>query len=145
MEGGASVGAACGPWLAGHHPVRVASLALVCSSARFGEPAPWRERAERVREEGVGGLADTAPARWFTPGFAGTGTARALAARVLREAPGPYPALPLSFPDLVSDLLALDSELAEPRVRPEELRTWADGLLRTRQGTKLTNADRFDV
>ncbi|MBV7700883.1 ATP-dependent DNA helicase [Streptomyces sp. TRM70350] len=64
-----------------------------------------------------------------------------LAARVLREAPGPYPALTRSFPDLVSDLLALDAELAEHLVRPESLRAWDAELLRTLQGAKLTNAD----
>jgi DNA helicase-2/ATP-dependent DNA helicase PcrA len=64
-----------------------------------------------------------------------------LAARVLREAPGPYPALTRSFPDLVSDLLALDSELAEHLVRPEDLRAWDAGLLRTLEGAELGNAD----
>ncbi|MFI2201553.1 UvrD-helicase domain-containing protein [Streptomyces sp. NPDC020192] len=64
-----------------------------------------------------------------------------LAARVLREAPGPYPALTRSFADLVSDLLALDSELAEHLVDPEELRAWDADLLHTLQGAKLTNAD----
>lgn len=64
-----------------------------------------------------------------------------LAARVLREAPGPYPALTRSFADLVSDLLALDSELAEHLVRPEDLRTWDAGLLSTLAGVKLGNAD----
>ncbi|MFG3158168.1 UvrD-helicase domain-containing protein [Streptomyces sp. NPDC048219] len=64
-----------------------------------------------------------------------------LAARVLREAPGPYPALTRSFADLVSDLLALDAELAEHLVRPEELRAWDADLLTTLQGAKLTNAD----
>ncbi|MFB7506267.1 UvrD-helicase domain-containing protein [Streptomyces broussonetiae] len=64
-----------------------------------------------------------------------------LAARVLREAPGPYPALTRSFADLVSDLLALDSELAEHLVDPEKLRAWDADLLRTLEGAKLTNAD----
>ncbi|MFG3203193.1 UvrD-helicase domain-containing protein [Streptomyces sp. NPDC048192] len=64
-----------------------------------------------------------------------------LAARVLREAPGPYPALTRSFADLVSDLLTLDSELAEHLVEPEELRAWDADLLHTLQGAKLTNAD----
>ncbi|MFH9661903.1 ATP-dependent helicase [Streptomyces sp. NPDC017248] len=64
-----------------------------------------------------------------------------LAARVLREAPGPYPALTRSFADLVSDLLALDAELAEHLVDPEELRAWDTGLLETLEGAKLTNAD----
>ncbi|QEV20108.1 UvrD-helicase domain-containing protein [Streptomyces alboniger] len=64
-----------------------------------------------------------------------------LAARVLREAPGPYPALTRSFPDLVSDLLALDSELAEHLVSPERLRAYDTELLRTLDGAKLSNAD----
>ncbi|WP_155060735.1 ATP-dependent DNA helicase [Streptomyces blattellae] len=64
-----------------------------------------------------------------------------LAARVLREAPGPYPALTRSFPDLVGDLLALDAELAEHLVRPEDLRAYDAELLGTLQGVKLTNAD----
>ncbi|WP_225882259.1 ATP-dependent DNA helicase [Streptomyces aureocirculatus] len=64
-----------------------------------------------------------------------------LAARVLREAPGPYPALTRSFPDLVSDLLALDGELAEHLVAPDRLRAYDTGLLRTLAGAKLTNAD----
>ncbi|WP_189854778.1 ATP-dependent DNA helicase [Streptomyces poonensis] len=64
-----------------------------------------------------------------------------LAARVLREAPGPYPALTRSFPDLVSDLLALDSELAEHLVQPQELRAYDAELLHMLEGAKLTNAD----
>ncbi|WP_432188320.1 UvrD-helicase domain-containing protein [Streptomyces sp. Tue6028] len=64
-----------------------------------------------------------------------------LAARVLREAPGPFPALTRSFADLVGDLLTLDSELAEHLVRPEDLRAYDAGLLRELAGAKLTNAD----
>ncbi|MDQ0583325.1 ATP-dependent DNA helicase [Streptomyces rishiriensis] len=64
-----------------------------------------------------------------------------LAARVLREAPGPYPSLTRSFADLISDLLALDAELAEHLVRPEELRAWDAGLLSDLEGARLTNAD----
>ncbi|MFJ8188807.1 UvrD-helicase domain-containing protein [Streptomyces sp. NPDC096094] len=64
-----------------------------------------------------------------------------LAARVLREAPGPYPALTRSFADLVSDLLALDAELSEHLVRPEELRTWDAGLLDSLESVRLSNAD----
>ncbi|WP_181383365.1 ATP-dependent DNA helicase [Streptomyces sp. NWU339] len=64
-----------------------------------------------------------------------------LAARVLREAPGPYPALTRSFPDLVGDLLTLDGELSEHLVRPEDLRDHDTELLRTLENTRLTNAD----
>lgn len=64
-----------------------------------------------------------------------------LAARVLREAPGPYPALTRSFPTLVSDLLALDAELAEHLVRPEELAEYDTELLHTLETARLTNAE----
>lgn len=64
-----------------------------------------------------------------------------LAARVLREAPGPYPALTKSFASLVSDLLALDAELAEHLVRPDTLRAHDRELLRALEGAKLSNAD----
>lgn len=64
-----------------------------------------------------------------------------LAARVLREAPGPYPALTKSFASLVSDLLALDAELAEHLVRPAELRAYDQELLRALEGARLSNAD----
>ncbi|MBK3569009.1 ATP-dependent helicase, partial [Streptomyces sp. MBT62] len=64
-----------------------------------------------------------------------------LAARVLREAPGPYPALTRSFPDLVSDLLTLDGELAEHLVRPEDLRAYDAELLRALEGVRLSNPE----
>ncbi|MFF2184381.1 UvrD-helicase domain-containing protein [Streptomyces sp. NPDC058155] len=64
-----------------------------------------------------------------------------LAARVLKEAPGPYPALTRSFPALVSDLLALDAELAEHLVPTGELAAYDTELLRTLEGARLTNAD----
>ncbi|WP_329459411.1 alpha/beta fold hydrolase [Streptomyces sp. NBC_01497] len=62
---GISLGGAVGTHLATRHPERVASLALVCTSAHFGGAAPWRERAALVREKGMGPVLATAPARWF--------------------------------------------------------------------------------
>ncbi|MFC9430632.1 UvrD-helicase domain-containing protein [Streptomyces sp. NPDC056987] len=64
-----------------------------------------------------------------------------LAARVLREAPGPYPALTKTLPALVSDLLALDAELAEHLVTPGRLGSYDTDLLRTLDGARLSNAD----
>ncbi|MEU6864630.1 ATP-dependent DNA helicase [Streptomyces sp. NPDC046876] len=64
-----------------------------------------------------------------------------LAARVLREAPGPYPALTKSVPDLVSDLLALDGELSEHLVTPARLRAYDTALLDELAGVRLTNDD----
>ncbi|MCM2576162.1 UvrD-helicase domain-containing protein [Streptomyces meridianus] len=64
-----------------------------------------------------------------------------LAAKVLREATGPYPALTKSLPGLVEDLLALDGELAEHLVPPERLRAHDTALLRALETVKLGNAD----
>ncbi|MFJ3906373.1 3-oxoadipate enol-lactonase [Streptomyces sp. NPDC090025] len=69
---GVSLGGAVGLHLAAHHPERIDRLAVLCSSAHFGGPGPWRERAATVRaggEAALGALADTADARWFTAGF----------------------------------------------------------------------------
>lgn len=60
---------------------------------------------------------------------------------MLREAPGPYPALTRSFPTLVSDLLALDAELAEHLVRPEQLDTYDTELLSALATAKLSNEE----
>lgn len=68
---GVSLGGAVGTALALRAPGRVASLVLCCTSPRFGEPGPWRERAALVRRDGVGPVADSAAGRWFTPGFTG--------------------------------------------------------------------------
>ncbi|MFF9054146.1 UvrD-helicase domain-containing protein [Streptomyces erythrochromogenes] len=64
-----------------------------------------------------------------------------LAAKVLRDAPGPYPSLTKSVPDLVGDLLALDAELSEHLVDPEQLRLHDTALLDVLAGTRLTNED----
>ncbi|MEU2491585.1 3-oxoadipate enol-lactonase [Streptomyces sp. NPDC007883] len=68
---GISLGGAVGTWLAAHHPDRVTRLALLCTSAHFGGPGPWRERARLVRARGTAPVAESAPARWFTPAFTG--------------------------------------------------------------------------
>ncbi|MFF9208639.1 MULTISPECIES: 3-oxoadipate enol-lactonase [unclassified Streptomyces] len=66
---GVSLGGAVGLHLAVHHPERISSLAVICSSAHFNGAGPWQERAEQVRREGLDRLVRSADARWFTPGF----------------------------------------------------------------------------
>jgi 3-oxoadipate enol-lactonase len=39
---------------------------LACTSARFGEPGYWQERARTVREQGVAAISDTVVERWLT-------------------------------------------------------------------------------
>lgn len=67
---GLSLGGATGMWLASHAPERIDGLVLACTSARFGDPSPWLERAALVRSSGVEPIADTVIARWFTACFA---------------------------------------------------------------------------
>lgn len=64
---GLSLGGAVAQWLAVNEPARVQSSALLCTAAKFGEPAGWVERAAAVREGGVAAVADAVVARWITP------------------------------------------------------------------------------
>ncbi|MFB7322931.1 3-oxoadipate enol-lactonase [Streptomyces sp. NPDC056190] len=66
---GVSLGGAVGLHLAVHHPERVDSLAVICSSAHFNGAKAWQERAERVRRDGLDWLVESADARWFAGDF----------------------------------------------------------------------------
>jgi 3-oxoadipate enol-lactonase len=63
---GVSLGGAAAMWAAANAPDRIDRLVLACTSARFGEPEPWLERAALVRESGLEQIADSIVARWFT-------------------------------------------------------------------------------
>ncbi|GAB2853314.1 3-oxoadipate enol-lactonase [Actinocorallia aurea] len=76
---GVSLGGAIGATLALTAPQRIASLAMVCSSARFGEPAAWKERAGIVRENGTGVMPQSTAPKWFA------GEPGALGARLLAD------------------------------------------------------------
>lgn len=65
---GVSLGGATALWLAAERPERVERLAVCFSSAHFGNPASWSERAELVRARGSGAVAEAVANRWLTPG-----------------------------------------------------------------------------
>ncbi|MET9544302.1 4-carboxymuconolactone decarboxylase [Streptomyces sp. NPDC006627] len=67
---GCAFGGAIGAELALRHPERVASLALIAASPRFGTADEFRQRGVIVRSNGLDPIARSAPERWFTPGFA---------------------------------------------------------------------------
>ncbi|MFV0132836.1 alpha/beta fold hydrolase [Streptomyces sp. HMX87] len=67
---GCAFGGAVGVELALRHPERVASLALIAASPRFGTADEFRQRGVIVRTNGLDPIARTAPDRWFTGGFA---------------------------------------------------------------------------
>lgn len=83
---GSSLGGATGLWLAANAPERLEKLVVACSSATFGDPGPWLERAAVVRAQGLAAIADTVVGRWFTPAFAAAepGVVRAHRERLLR-------------------------------------------------------------
>ncbi|MFD7406879.1 alpha/beta fold hydrolase [Streptomyces sp. NPDC059866] len=90
---GISLGGAIGAHLAAHHSERVASLALVCSSAHFGAAQPWHERAELVRLKGTAPLLVTSPNRWFaTAEIAKTSFGRRLIGNLAETDPVGYAA-----------------------------------------------------
>ncbi|MFJ5995110.1 4-carboxymuconolactone decarboxylase [Streptomyces sp. NPDC092370] len=67
---GCAFGGAVGIELALRHPERLASLALIAASPRFGTADEFRQRGVIVRTNGLDPIARTAPERWFTGGFA---------------------------------------------------------------------------
>ncbi|GGQ55430.1 4-carboxymuconolactone decarboxylase [Streptomyces althioticus] len=67
---GCALGGAVGIELALRHPERLASLALIAASPRFGTADEFRQRGVIVRTNGLDPIARSAPDRWFTGGFA---------------------------------------------------------------------------
>ncbi|MFJ9033819.1 3-oxoadipate enol-lactonase [Streptomyces sp. NPDC102274] len=133
---GVSLGGAVGTWLAIHHPERVASLSVVCSSARFGQPAGWRDRAALVRADGMRPLAETARERWFTAAFRDVPAATALVGDLLAVDPAGYAACcdALADFDVRADLpgvLCPTFVVAgrdDPATPPAHARELADGI-----------------
>jgi 3-oxoadipate enol-lactonase/4-carboxymuconolactone decarboxylase len=67
---GDSVGGAVGLQLLLDAPERVSAAVLLCTGAKIGESAGWRQRAETVRAEGTHAVVAGSIQRWFAPGFA---------------------------------------------------------------------------
>ncbi|WP_425245042.1 4-carboxymuconolactone decarboxylase [Streptomyces sp. NEAU-NA10] len=67
---GCALGGAVGVELALRRPERVASLALIAASPRFGTADEFRQRGVIVRTNGLDPIARSSPDRWFTSGFA---------------------------------------------------------------------------
>ena len=130
---GLSLGGAVGMWLGANAPERLDRLVLAGTSAYFGPPDRWVERAKLVRAEGIEPIADATMGRWFTPAFAGVAPYRAqlvatpgegyaaccdaLAAWDFRTSLGS-----VSVPTLV----LVGSE--DPATPPEDARLIADGI-----------------
>jgi 3-oxoadipate enol-lactonase len=83
---GLSLGGAVGMRIAIHAPDRIDRLVLACTSARFGEPRQWLERARVVRDEGLEAIVDAVLGRWFTPAFGDVSRFREMFLSTDREA-----------------------------------------------------------
>jgi 3-oxoadipate enol-lactonase len=68
---GCSMGGCVAQAFAGRYPSRVTGLALIDSTAWYGEDAPktWRERAAAAQSKGLVGLVDFQVTRWFGDAF----------------------------------------------------------------------------
>ncbi|HEX7300658.1 MAG TPA: 3-oxoadipate enol-lactonase [Solirubrobacteraceae bacterium] len=66
---GLSLGGMVGMWLAVNAPERIDRLVLCCTSARYGPPEMWAQRAATVREQGMEAVADASIGRWLSPAF----------------------------------------------------------------------------
>ncbi|GAA4925519.1 3-oxoadipate enol-lactonase [Actinomycetospora succinea] len=67
---GVSLGGAIAQWIGLYAPERAATLAMLCTAARFPNADTFRDRAQKVRAEGTAAIADAVVARWFTEDFA---------------------------------------------------------------------------
>jgi 3-oxoadipate enol-lactonase/4-carboxymuconolactone decarboxylase len=133
---GVSLGGAVGTWLAVNHPDRVRSLALLCTSAWFGEPAGWQERAALVRAKGTDPVADSAAGRWFTPDFVGEPAAEALVADMRAADAEAYAAccdalaafdLRAELPEISAPTIVIAGR-EDPATPPAHARELADGI-----------------
>lgn len=67
---GVSLGGMVGLWIAANAPERIDRLMVICTSAHLAAPDYWRERAAKVRANGMASIVDPVVERWFTPAFA---------------------------------------------------------------------------
>ncbi|MEV4779444.1 3-oxoadipate enol-lactonase [Burkholderia sp. LMU1-1-1.1] len=66
---GLSMGGLTAQWLGIYAYDRMDKLVIANSAARVGTADGWEQRARLARGEGLGGIADGAAGRWFTPDF----------------------------------------------------------------------------
>ncbi|MBU3611035.1 3-oxoadipate enol-lactonase [Polynucleobacter wuianus] len=69
---GISMGGLIGQWLAINSPERIEALVIANTAPKIGNEQAWNDRAALVRKDGLSGIAESAPSRWFTPEFYGS-------------------------------------------------------------------------
>lgn len=66
---GISMGGLIGQWLAVYKPEYFNKIIVSNTAAKIGNKDAWLERANKVRQEGLQPISDTAASRWFTDRF----------------------------------------------------------------------------
>ena len=130
---GLSLGGAVGMWLGANAGDRVDRLVLAGTSAYFGPPERWSERAEIVRAAGMAPLVDSTMGRWFTPAFGSTALFRQT---FLASPPEGYAACCEAIRDwdFRSELGAVSAPTLvlvgsdDPATPPDQARLIADGV-----------------
>jgi 3-oxoadipate enol-lactonase/4-carboxymuconolactone decarboxylase len=141
-------------WLAVHEPHRIEKLVLASTSARFGEPDQWRDRAATVRADGLEAIVDAVLDRWFGPGFRDVRRYREMFLSTDREG---YARCcdALAEWDVRDDLERIEAPTLvvaaadDPSTPPEQLRAIADAIPGARLETianarHLANVERAD-
>ncbi|MEP6641472.1 MAG: 3-oxoadipate enol-lactonase, partial [Gaiellales bacterium] len=157
---GVSLGGMVSMWLAAHAPERVERLLLCSTSALFGPPELWAERAALVRGAGMEAVADAVIERWFTPAFAAArpGVVAATRAELVATPAEGYAACcgVVERMDLRADLPAIQAPTLviaardDPSTPPEHAHLIADGIPGARlvvleRGAHLVNIETPDV
>jgi 3-oxoadipate enol-lactonase len=135
---GLSLGGMTAMWLAANAPDRVGRLVLCCTSALYGPPEMWADRAATVRAQGTGAIADATVARWVTSSFT---AAHPAATKLLRDMIAATPAAgyagacaAIEDMDLRSDLARIGAPTLvvagadDPATPPEHGAAIAEGI-----------------
>lgn len=139
---GVSLGGMVGQWLGIHAPARLSALALCNTSAHMPPPGRWSERIAKVRDGGIGVVADGVVERWFTAGFVARSPDVVASARgmLLETPPNGYAGCCAAIRDmdLRSGLgaisvptLVIGGKL-DPATPPAHAQALANGILRAR-------------
>jgi 3-oxoadipate enol-lactonase len=135
---GLSLGGMTAISVAAERPDRVASLALLCTSARLGPEQLWIDRAHSARTQGMTVLGGSVVERWFTPRFRAEHPDEAAAMQKMVESTPPegYAAAceaiqHMDLRERLASIMAPTIAIAgseDPATPPEHLRLLADSI-----------------
>lgn len=157
---GLSLGGMTAMRLAARNPERVDRLALLCTAPALPPASAWAERAATVRAQGVGAIAESVVARWFTPNYLmAHPDVRAEAQRMVANTPAEGYAgccAAIAELDLYQDLSAITAPTLaiagadDPSTPPATLADIADRITGARllvvpRSAHLANAEQADI